>query len=196
MLSGWADAQVRSLSLAAQRSPGGTAFARYAAMRAKDLYGSEAGMGGFSRAARSARARPVRGDDRPRRGAGGAAGRLDSTPGRAAVGPGSEVVVARGPRLDSHDYDKLRKGVEPKGFEAAAAVPASAFALHFTSANAVFQAIDLVDDWGTDLAHAFEGFSRDRGTKDRLFTQLALPRDDLTRLYASRAIDAVTLAAH
>jgi len=100
------------------------------------------------------------------------------------------------PKLDSHDYEALRKGATPSIFEAANAVPAEDFALHFSSADAAFRVMDLLDDWGTDLAHAIEGSARDRGTKERLFTQLALPRNELTRFFASRAVESMTIVGH
>ncbi|MHB8879619.1 MAG: hypothetical protein ACYC8T_38485, partial [Myxococcaceae bacterium] len=196
VLSGWADAQSRALALAALRSPGGNAFQAYAAMRATDLYGGAEGASDFVRARE--RHEPDLYGVMTGLAAVQEALQTDSIQRRVEPrsGPKVKLSTLEGPGIASHDYDKLRKGVEPKGFEAAAAVPADAFALHFTSAAAVFQVIDLLDDWGTDVSHALEGFARDRGTKDRLFTQLALPRDELTRMYASRAIEAVTVAGH
>lgn len=196
VLAHWAEAQASALTESALHAPRGTAFQSYAVSRAADMYGGGRGglgVGGTSRhevdlygvmTGLAAVQEALQLDAMTRR--------------RGAERPGPKVKLSalKGPDIASHDYETLRRGAEPKLFDAAAAIPADAFALHFTSANAVFQVLDLIDDWGTDLAHALEGFARDRGTKDRLFTQLALPRDELTRMYASRAIDAVTIIGH
>lgn len=197
VLEGWAGAQSAALALGSLRSTGGSAFQQYAAMRSDDIYGGGGDVGEFRRGRRNQH-EPDLYSVMTGLAAVQEALQVDSIQRRVEPRPGPMVKLAKLPALfiASHDYDKLRKGVEPKVYEASQAVPVDAFALHFTSANAVFQVVDLMDDWGTDAAHALEGFARDRGTKDRLFSQLALPRDELTRMYASKAIDAVTIAAH
>lgn len=192
VLEAWARAQAMTLELASLRTPGGSGFAQYVAQvsgsgdrgdrafrgrrpdRQPDLYGMMTGLTAVQEALQ-----------------------LDAWSDREEQpGPPVKLTKLEGPHVASHDYDALRKGVEPRLFDAASAAPADAFVLHFTSADAVFTVVDLLDAWGTDLSHALEGFARDRGSKERLFTQLALPRDDFTRLYASRAVEAVTIVGH
>jgi hypothetical protein len=192
VLAAWAEAQAGALGLAALRSPEGAGFARYVAQVSKGAWGAEVGGPGF---------RPRREPDLYGVMTGLAAVQealqLDAWRDREdRPGPPVKLAKLEGPHVASHDYDALRKGVEPRLFDAAAAMPADTFALHFTSPEALFTVVDLLDAWGTDLAHALEGHARDRGTKERLFGQLALPRDDFSRLHASRAVEAISIVGH
>ncbi len=189
----WATAQSTALAGASLRAPRGAAFARYLAEIAPEVWGAE--RMGFDG--------PGRGREPDLYGmmtglaAVQEALQLDAWREHSErAGPPVKLTTLSGPHVASHDYDALRKGATPKLFDAASAMPADAFSLHFTSTDALFTIVDLLDAWGTDLAHALEGYARDRGTKERLFTQLALPRDDFSRLYASRAVEAVSIVGH
>lgn len=191
-ISAWAEAQSQTLQLAAMRTEAGTGFAAYVAQVSGDAWGARGG--GFGR--RGERVPDLYGMMTGLTAVQEAL-QLDAWRDREEQpGPKVKLSTLEGPHVASHDYDALRKGVEPRVFDAASVIPADTFALHFSSAEAVFTVVDLLDAWGTDLSHALEGFARDRGTKERFFTQLALPRDDFSRLYASRAVEAVSIIGH
>lgn len=192
VLKTWAEAQGQTLGLAALRTGAGTGFAAYVSEVSSEAWGSQ--RGGFGR--RSDRVPDLYGMMTGLTAVQEAL-QLDAWRDREEQpGPKVKLSTLEGPHVASHDYDALRKGVEPRVFDSASVIPADTFALHFTSAEAVFTVVDLLDAWGTDLSHALEGFARDRGTKERLFTQLALPHDDFSRLYASRAVEAVSIIGH
>ncbi len=191
-ISTWAEAQSQTLQLAAMRTEAGAGFAAYVAQVSGDAWGARSG--GFGR--RGERVPDLYGMMTGLTAVQEAL-QLDAWRDREEQpGPKVKLSTLEGPHVASHDYDALRKGVEPRVFDSASVIPADTFALHFSSADAVFTVVDLLDAWGTDLSHALEGFARDRGTKERFFTQLALPRDDFSRLYASRAVEAVSIIGH
>jgi hypothetical protein len=194
VLASWAEAQADDLREAITLYPGGTALAQYALLRAPDLYGSSKTdlprlpgrempdlygvMTGLAAVQEALQLDAVQRAVNPREGGGV---RLDEL---------------TGPDIASHDYEALRRGKEPVLFEAAKAIPQENFVIHFTSADATFRVIDLMDDWGTDLGHSIEGVAQDRAVKERFFAQLALPRSSISRLFASSAIEAVSIAGH
>ena len=119
----------------------------------------------------------------------------DASPGALNV----HISHLQPPQLGSLDYATLlaekreRDGIEPKVDEIARLIPADQYYLHFRSAVAAGEALDLVEDWGGSLLRLFAIQARDDHLEAKFERQLCLDRAGITALFESGALTELAL---
>ncbi len=100
----------------------------------------------------------------------------------------SPATVASLPYAQLLEERKTRDHALPKRHALAKLVPADQYFLHFHSATAAGEMLDLASDWGENLLRLFTITAQDNRLQTKLEEQLCFERDGLTRLFADGVV--------
>jgi hypothetical protein len=105
------------------------------------------------------------------------------------------VDLGRVPGIDiaEHPWLKMMAGQKPAPEPLSRLVPYDNYYLHFKSIVKLLDASDLLDQWGTTLARAYEVNSRDYRLKERLERQLCLKSTKLARTFGPAVVRGLAL---
>lgn len=99
----------------------------------------------------------------------------------------------RGVTIREFDWTKLNQGINPRLDPLASHVPHDQHALFFPTFNAVLQAVDTSDAYGTLAIYSMEPRAEDARTKDRYQRQLCLEASQLSRILGPSVIRSVAV---
>jgi hypothetical protein len=107
--------------------------------------------------------------------------------------PISEV---RGVDIAEHPWQKMMGDKKPAPEALAKMVPHDNYYIHFKTITKFLETGDLLDEWGTSLARAYEVNSRDYRIKQKLEQQICLKSTGLARVFGPAVIKSMAITGN
>jgi hypothetical protein len=107
--------------------------------------------------------------------------------------PISEV---RGVDIAEHPWQKMMGDKKPASEPLAKLVPHDNYYIHFKTITKFLETGDLLDEWGTSLARAYEVNSRDYRIKQKLEQQICLKSTGLARVFGPAVIKSMAITGN
>jgi hypothetical protein len=107
--------------------------------------------------------------------------------------PISEV---RGVDIAEHPWQKMMGDKKPAPEPLAKLVPHDNYYIHFKTITKFLETGDLLDEWGTSLARAYEVNSRDYRIKQKLEQQICLKSTGLARVFGPAVINSMAITGN
>jgi hypothetical protein len=106
------------------------------------------------------------------------------------------IADVRGVDIDEHPWKKMMGDKKPDPEPLARLVPHDNYYVHFKTIAKFLEAGDLLDEWGTSAARAFEVNSRDYRIRQKLEQQICLKSTGLARLFGPAVIKSMAITGN
>ena len=106
------------------------------------------------------------------------------------------IADVRGIDIDEHPWVKMMGDKKPAPEPLARLVPHDNYYVHFKTITKFLEAGDLLDQWGTSIARAFEVNSRDHRIKQKLEQQICLKSTGLARIFGPAVVKSMAITGN
>lgn len=106
------------------------------------------------------------------------------------------IADVRGIEIDEHPWVKMMGAKKPAPEPLAEVIPHDNYYLRFKTFQKFLDTTDLLDQWGTSIARAFEVNSRDHRIKQKLEQQLCLRSTGLARVFGPAVIKSLAITGN
>jgi hypothetical protein len=106
------------------------------------------------------------------------------------------IAQVRGIDIDEHPWVKMMGDKKPAPEPLAKLVPHDNYYIHFKTITKFLETGDLLDEWGTSLARAYEVNSRDYRIKQKLEQQICLRSTGLARVFGPAVIKGLAITGN